>query len=49
MVLENHIFLQSLTKFLRKLIGILNSLNVFNSYEVVFDRSGDLLCFPHTL
>ncbi len=27
----------------------LNSLNVFNSDEVVFDRSGDLLCFPHTL
>lgn len=27
----------------------LNSLNVFNSDEVVFDRSGDLLFFPHTL
>ena len=25
------------------------NLNVFNNDEIVFDRSGDLLCFPHTL
>lgn len=30
------------------MIFILSS-NVFNNDKIVFDRSGDLLCFPRTL
>lgn len=26
-----------------------NNLNVFNNDMIVFDRSGNLLCFPHAL
>lgn len=25
------------------------NLNVFDNGKIVFDRSGDLLCFPHAL